>query len=139
MKTNYSFFNWGLGKKITLLKYNKRTVKVYLDREWKELKVRDIEFLESDGSYCIIHFVNQKPVVSSLGLAYYSKQLPVNFFGKYHRSFVFNRWFVENFITGKTWTATMKSGHQLPVSDKLETEFKEDYFEFQKLKKNVEE
>ena len=138
MAKKHQYHNWSLGKKTTYLKYSIKTVEVFIIDEWKKILIKDIEFIESYGSYCIFYLINMPNVTSSQGLSHYTGQLPENYFGKYHRGFVFNRWHVVDFSPGSVWTVKTKSGNQLPVTEKLETMMKEDFFAFRKENGNAE-
>lgn len=84
----------------------------------------DILFLEAEGAYTYIHLHNSK-VLSAKNIGEYEIQLEKHSFFRTHHSFIVNITHIAKFDKGRSGTITMKTGQNIPVSQRKIKEFVE--------------
>ena len=89
------------------------TITLKLSTGMQFVKLRDIHYLEADGSYTLFHLADKKIMISH-PLAHYQELLPSDFV-RTHRSFLVNKHNVRSFSAKRKKVETVQ-GNLLPVS-----------------------
>jgi two-component system LytT family response regulator len=81
------------------------------------VSINDIEYLEADGSYVRIYFINKKPITVSKNLKYFESILfDFNQFIRVHRSYLVNIKHVKRFDKSERNKIVMTSGAQIDIA-----------------------
>jgi two-component system LytT family response regulator len=94
-------------------KMQEQSITLKLSTGMQFVQLKDILFLEADGSYTLFHLASKRIMVSH-PLAHYQELLP-NDFVRVHRSFLVNKHNIELF-SSKRKKVEMVNGRVLPVS-----------------------
>lgn len=89
----------------------------------QSIPLKEVVYLEANGSYTIIHVEKKNPVVSSRHLKDYESMLPENSFFRIHHSYIVNKNKVVNVKKGKTTTIILTDDTILQVSVRRVTTF----------------
>lgn len=83
---------------------------------WRVVKLKQICFIEADGSYCKISIDRGQAILSSKNLKYYEQKLAASGrFIRVHKSYLVNTDFIESYHS-TTKMLTLSTGDQLPVT-----------------------
>ncbi len=80
------------------------------------IAIKDILYMDSDGSYSTIHLENNEKVVSSRNLGEYETQLNSLNFMRIHNSYIINLIYIKEYVRGEGGTVILKNNTELPVS-----------------------
>ena len=86
------------------------------------MKYNEIIFLEADGSYTNVHLAKSK-FLSTKSIGDYEELLDGYSFYRTHHSFIVNTTHMDRFIQGRSGVLIMKTGHNIPVSQRKIKEF----------------
>ncbi len=89
------------------------------------VKVRDITYCESEGSYTNIYFLNGKKVMVSNTLKDYDEMLRDNGFYRVHKSYLINMRFVERFEKADGGHVVLEDTSKVPVASRKREELLE--------------
>ena len=89
------------------------------------VKVQDINYCESDGSYTTIHLLNEKEILVSTLLKEYDELLKDEGFYRVHKSFLINMRHIERFEKGEGGYVVLENESKVPVASRKREELLE--------------
>lgn len=78
------------------------------------IKLGDIVFCKSEGSYTEVYTQNQKKIVASKSLKYYEEILPSEWFVRTHQSYIINKLYVDKLH--KSGVIIMQNEKEIPIA-----------------------
>lgn len=105
-------------QKLALAKkhFNQTGYKIYIPTatHWQAVDTREIMYCESGSGVTIIHLAGKKKLLSSKFIKHFEKQLPANQFFRFHKSFLVNLDFIDQFHKGGY--LVMQNGIKIPIA-----------------------
>jgi two-component system LytT family response regulator len=89
------------------------------------VKVQDINYCESEGSYTTIHLLNGKKIVVSNLLKEYDDMLKDCGFYRVHKSYLINIRYIERFEKGEGGYVVLENEAKVPVASRKREELME--------------
>ena len=89
------------------------------------VKVQDINYCESEGSYTTIHLLNGKKIVVSTLLKEYDEMLKECGFYRVHKSYLINMRHIERFEKGEGGYVVLENEAKVPVASRKREELME--------------
>ena len=105
-------------------KLNKKIILKTLDNIHL-IKIRNINYCESEGSYCAIHLLNGKKIVASNVLKDYDELLKDAGFYRVHKSFLINMRHIERFEKADGGYVVLENEIRVPVASRKREELME--------------
>ena len=87
------------------------------------VKLNEINYLDVNGNYSMIHLQNGKRLISSENLSYFEKNLPEDLFCRIHKSYIVYLGAVKGMEIGRTGTLVLNSEDNLPIASRRKKEF----------------
>jgi two-component system, LytTR family, response regulator len=89
------------------------------------IKVQDINYCESDGSYTTVHLMNGKNIIVSNTLKDYEEMLSESGFFRVHKSFLINIRHIDRFEKSEGGQVVLEDESKVPVSSRKKEELLE--------------
>jgi two-component system LytT family response regulator len=80
------------------------------------VKLGDLVFCKSEGSYTEVFTKDQKKIVASKSLKYYEELLPTKWFIRTHQSYIINKLYVEKLH--KSGIIIMQNDQEIPIASR---------------------
>lgn len=92
---------------------------VLKEKDYSEIvNVKDILFVEAQGSYADVHFLKEgmeKNILMSYSVAEYEELLPVSLFYRIHRSYLVNCQYIKGIVKEETPFIILQDKYRLPI------------------------
>lgn len=103
---------------------NNQVICIPVQNGYDYLKVKDIEYLEADGSYVHLFLIDKKQKTVSKNLKYFEQTLePFSNFVRVHRSFIINLEFMSSFSKSGRGTIIMQNGKEVDLARDRRSDF----------------
>lgn len=113
----------GMIRELKDLYDNNQKIAVPTVKEINFIRVNEILRMEADGNYTTIYLSNGSPMLASIQLGEYEKQLSPDKFFRIHDKHLVNLRFVKTLTKGESSTVIMEDNSQLPLSRRRKEDF----------------
>lgn len=110
----------------------KSSIVLYEGQKIIHIECADIEHIEVDGNYCIIHHKDKRKTLSGENLKHFNSILPEDEFSRIHKSYIIKLSEIKELEMKRTGLVTLKSGKTLPIASRRKKEFIKKLMEFMK-------
>lgn len=90
---------------------------------YKVVKLREVQYVEANGSYVVLHLQGGKQHVLSQSLTAMEELLPKELFFRIHKSFLLNCEMVEGYESGRGGKIFLRDGGEVPIAVRRKAAF----------------